>query len=154
MSHCLQTHYHITATPANREAAPRIQVELHQRSLIQQPQATRSNKPCLHCMLAGWRGDGAFQKGMCAGAEICTHKCTCCCYTYTLKHPAKHTHTNIAIHAAARGKEKKTKKRTRLHNPQKPPKHSICADQLLKLSRCTLSHKSELVLRSGVTDWA
>lgn len=34
MSHRLQTHYHITATPANREAAPRIRVELHQRSLI------------------------------------------------------------------------------------------------------------------------
>lgn len=62
MSHRLQTHYHITATPANREAAPRIQVELHQRSLIQLPQATRSNKPCLHCVLAGWRGDGAFQR--------------------------------------------------------------------------------------------
>lgn len=88
MSHRLQTHYHITATPANREAAPRVQVELHQCSLIQLPQATRSNKPCLHCVLAGWRGDGASKGHVCRCSDsqhthTDTQKCTYYCHTHT-----------------------------------------------------------------------
>lgn len=131
MSHRLQTHYHhITATPANREAAPGIQVELHQRSLIQPPRATCSNKPCLHCWMEGW---WSFSKGMCAGAWICnTHK---------------NAHTVPCTH-------KKHKLHTVLQTPP-APKHNICVHQLLKLTHCTLSHKSGLLLlKSGVDAWA
>lgn len=92
MSHRLQTHYHITATPANREAAPRIQVELHQCSLIQQPQATRSNKPCLHCMLAGWRGDGAFQR---ACVQVLRTAHTNAHTVATRTHVHKHTYKQV-----------------------------------------------------------
>lgn len=148
MSHRLQTHYHITATPANREAAPRIQVELHQCSLIQLPRATRSNKPCLLCVLAGWRDDGAFQRACVQVPRSAwhTHKCTFC---HPFFPPNTHIHT-VYKHVLQTLAHQKS---SRPLNPQ-PPKHKFCAHQLLKLSRCTLSRKSEPVRRKqGWTIW-
>jgi len=144
VSHRLQTHYHITATPANREAAPRTQEELHQRSLIQLPRATCSNKPCLHCVLAGWGVMELFKGHVCRCSDPQrTHtSARTVAATHTSTHTPPHTHTNIQTCTQA----------TRPSNPQ-PPKHNIGLHQLLKLSWCTLSRKSELVHKSGVDDW-
>lgn len=137
MSHRLQTHYHITATPANREAAPRIQVELHQCSLIQLPRATRSNKPCLLCVLAGWRGDGAFQRACVQVLRSATHTHTqmrilsprtSSRLTHTHIHTSIHTHTySIQTCTSDTGSWKKS---SRPLNPQPPPNtisvHTSC----------------------------
>lgn len=132
MSHRLQTHYHITATPANMEAAPGIRVELHQRSLIQLPRATRSNKPCLHCLLAGWRGDGAL--------EIKGHVCRCSDLQHA--HTQAHTHTSTGTSVSISLKSHQPSSLTALQNI------SIYTNDF------NLNLESKLVLASWMDDWA